>query len=257
MTETLSLRHKLNRLWESSWFFSEHLERKLILDSLREAAPLARGMLLDIGCGQKPYAPLFAATVDRHLGIDYPATVDQHMSAGYEPPQVDIYGSGDALPLADRSVNTVLCTQVLEHSPEPDRTLGEIARVLRPDGILILTAPQEWGLHQAPHDYFRYTRYGLRYLAEKHGLVVEYIRPRGGLWAVLGQRWSAYLYDRYARPLRRRGIRWAFALTAAIVLPLCALTQLVALGLDRLQPIPENTLGYIMVAHKPGRATDQ
>ena len=244
---------RLNRIWESSWFFSEQLEKRLIERSLREAREFATGDLLDIGCGQKPYKALLGDRVQRHLGIDYPDTVGQHMSSGYDSPEVDIYAAGEALPLRPGSMDTVLCTQVLEHTPEPDRMMAEMARVLKVGGHLILTAPLEWGLHQAPHDYYRYTRHGLAYLAEKHGLRVIYIRQRGGLWVVLGQRWSAYLYDAYSRPLRRRGKRLLFALSALVTLPACAITQLLALAMDRIQPIETNTLGYIMVAAKPRR----
>lgn len=246
-----ALRKKANQIWESSWFFSEHLEKRLLERSLQEALLYASGDMLDLGCGHKPYAALFQGRIRRHIGIDYPLTVDQHMSSGYSAPQVDIYAAGEAIPLCDGSVHTVLCTQVLEHTPEPSDMLGEISRVLEPGGHLILTAPQEWGLHQEPHDYYRYTKYGLRYLAAKNGLDVIYVKPRGGLWAVLGQRWSSYLYDTYSRPLRRRGKRIAFALSLLITLPACAFSQLLGAGLDRVQPLAANTLGYIMVAIKP------
>ncbi|NLS77038.1 MAG: class I SAM-dependent methyltransferase [Chloroflexi bacterium] len=244
-------RRRLNAIWDDSWFYSEQLEKRLIEQALREARPYAHGILLDVGCGRKPYAALFRDRVRQHLGLDYPPTVDQHMSSGYAAPEVDVYAAGEGLPIRTGAVDTVLCTQVLEHTPNPARVMAEMACALRGGGCLILTAPQEWGLHQEPHDYYRYTRYGLEHLAREAGLRVEYIRPRGGIWAVLGQRWSAYLYDNYVRPFRRRGIRWAFLLSACFILPACALTQLLARGLDRLQFRPQNTLGYILVARKP------
>ena len=250
---TTLVRKRLNEIWESSWFFPEQLEKRLIAASLQRARVYAVGDMLDVGCGHKPYAALFADRIRRHIGLDYPPTVDQHMTLGYREPRVDIYGEGGSLPIRSATMDTVLCTQVLEHSPRPAEMMSEMARVLKPGGHLILTAPQEWGLHQAPHDYFRFTRYGLKHLAESQGLRVEYIEARGGFWAMMGQRWSAYLYDTYCRPFRRRGQRAAFLLCAAIVLPACALAQLLALGLDRLQPIKENTLGHILVAAKPAK----
>ncbi len=251
------LRKRLNEIWESSWLFSEQLEKQLIARSLWRAREYVSGDMLDIGCGHKPYAALFTNRVRRHIGLDYPLTVNRHMTSGYKTPAVDIYGDGESLPIKSDTIDSVLCTQVLEHCPNPARMMSEMARVLKSGGHLILTAPQEWGLHQEPHDYFRFTYYGLRYLAETQGLRVEYIEQRGGFWAMMGQRWSAYLYDTYCRPLRRRGQRAAFLLLASIILPACAVTQLLALGLDRLQPIKRNTLGYILVATKPQEETSQ
>lgn len=251
----IRLRKRLNERLEGSWFFAEQLERRLIEAALRVARRCVSGDLLDVGCGHKPYERLFADRVRRHIGVDYPPTVERHMASGYRTPRADIHGAGEALPIRSKAMDTVLCTQVLEHSREPARMMAEMARVLKPGGYLILTAPQEWGLHQEPHDYFRFTCYGLMYLAEAQGLRVEYVAPRGGFWAMLGQRWSAYLFNTYCRPFRRRGQRWAYLLSACLVLPACAATQLLALALDRLQPIRENTLGYILVARKPEAAT--
>ena len=76
----------------------------------------------------------------------------------------------------------------LEHVREPRRVVEEIARVLKPGGRLLLVVPQEWEVHQAPHDYFRYTRYGLRYLLESAGLEVERIEPVGGYFRLLSRR---------------------------------------------------------------------
>ena len=73
------------------------------------------------------------------------------------------------LPFGDRSFETVFSSQVLEHVPEPWRMVEDMARVLKPGGHLILTAPHIWGLHEVPHDYFRFTSYGLQHLARRAG----------------------------------------------------------------------------------------
>jgi hypothetical protein len=69
-------------------------------------------------------------------------------------------------------------------------------RVLRPGGRLYLIAPQGWEEHNAPHDYFRYTKYGLRYLFEKTGYWVISIAPLGGYFWYIGHRIPvAYRYS--------------------------------------------------------------
>jgi len=244
------LRRTLNTWWAHSWLDSEHLEKTLLDRALTACRGYAGGLLLDVGCGQRRHERIFLPLVRAYVGIEYPPVSDGiWATTGGE--RVDIWGDGQSLPVASECVDTVLCTQVLEHVPEPAQLMAEIARVLKPGACAIMTAPQEWGVHQEPYDYYRYTRYGLAYLAEKAGLHVELLDSRGGFWAMMGQRWSSYLYDTTCRPLRRRGHRLAFVLCAIPVLPLSALSQLLGLGLDRLQRLDRNTLGYVLVARKP------
>jgi len=244
------LRRRINEYWDNSWFSSEHLEKVLLERGLMECRPYARGVLLDVGCGQRRHERIFLPAVERYVGLDYPP-VSGGIWATTGGENVDVWGDGQRLPIASSSVDTVLCTQVLEHVPEPAQLMSELTRVLKPGGHAIVTAPQEWGIHQEPFDFYRFTRYGLTYLAQKVGLEVAFVRNRGGFWAMLGQRWSAYLYDTTCRRFRRRGNRVAFLLFAIPVLPLSALSQLIGLGLDRIHYLDRNTLGYVLVARKP------
>jgi ubiquinone/menaquinone biosynthesis C-methylase UbiE len=152
----------------------------------------ARGTLLDVGCGEKPYAPLVAPYVDRHIGLDHPDT--QHPTGA-----VDVYAVAYETGLADASMDTVLCTFVLEHLEEPGRALEEMARVLKPGGHLILSAPQYWHLHEEPRDFYRYTRHGLTHLLEAAGLDVVEVTPLAGFTVTFFQE-AAY----FVRPTERR-----------------------------------------------------
>ena len=162
----------------------------------------ARGECLDAGCGRSPYRPLLATRASRVVSIDV------------EDRGGDIDEIGDIQDLAQieqSSFDTVLCSQVLEHVPRPWDAMAEFARVLRPDGRLILTVPHLSVIHEAPHDYYRYTRYGLSALCEQAGLEVEAVEPTGGLicflahscsWALmctLGSlplmRWPVWLFN--------------------------------------------------------------
>jgi SAM-dependent methyltransferase len=140
----------------------------------------------------------------------------------------------------------VLCTEVIEHVPEPQEVFREAARVLRPAGILVLTTPQTNPLHEVPHDYYRFTRYGLMYLAERAGLRIVTIETLGGAIACLGQLASHHVpLLRWPRPLGEwlRGV-----IQAAVQWP--------AFHLDRLIPVPESTIGYLLVASKHPRPDD-
>lgn len=155
-------------------------------------ARYARGTLLDVGCGEKPYAPIAGPYVDRHIGLDHPAS-------RHDPGAVDLFAVAYQTGLGDASIDTVLCTFVLEHLEEPLRALEEMRRVLRPGGHLILSAPQYWHLHEEPRDFYRYTRYGLEHLIRASGLEVVEVAPLSGFTVTFFQE-AAY----FIRPTERR-----------------------------------------------------
>jgi SAM-dependent methyltransferase len=76
----------------------------------------------------------------------------------------------------------------LEHVREPSIVMCELARILKSGGRLMIVAPHEWEEHQQPHDYYRYTRYGLEYLMKKAGLGNISIDPVGGFFRMLSRR---------------------------------------------------------------------
>jgi SAM-dependent methyltransferase len=194
--------------------------------------------LLDIGCGTKPYRGYLSA--QHYIGIDLPT---------YGPQAADLFGSALQLPFRDVSYDAVLCTEVLEHVPDPNRLFREIARLLEPGGVLILTTPQTWGLHLEPFDYFRYTRYGLETLATSAGLDVQSVQPTCGVWATLGQRAVDAIYTRYGadKPLPIRGM----------VLMFCAIWLTLALAQDYLGGHQGDTLDNVLIAIKPASQRSQ
>jgi 2-polyprenyl-3-methyl-5-hydroxy-6-metoxy-1,4-benzoquinol methylase len=131
------------------------------LDGVLQAAASehARGRLVDIGCGLKPYARMFAPFVEEHVGVDHPESPHALTS-------VDVLATAYDIPLEAETFDTVLMTEVLEHLETPDAALAEAERLLRRGGKIILTTPFIWVLHEEPRDFFRYTPHGLRYLLE-------------------------------------------------------------------------------------------
>jgi SAM-dependent methyltransferase len=110
----------------------------------------------------------------------------------------DFYYDGVRLPFDDASFDTVLSVEVLEHTPEPQRLIGEMARVLKPDGTLILSAPFSFRLHEEPHDYFRYTSHGMREMLSKAGMESVEQWAQGALWSVVAHKLNSYLALRVA-----------------------------------------------------------
>lgn len=162
-------------------FLRESLDRPQIFAFLAEAVmELPSGArVLDAGAGNAPYAELF-----RHCSY---VTSDWTHSPHDAAEDVDIIASLDDLPLDDCVFDAVVCTQVLEHVPNPLAALEELRRVLAPGGRLWLTAPLVWEVHEEPYDFFRYTAYGLRSLLEHAGYVDVDVRPLNGYFTTVGQ----------------------------------------------------------------------
>ncbi|NQU83605.1 MAG: class I SAM-dependent methyltransferase [Parcubacteria group bacterium] len=107
---------------------------------------------LDLGCKNSPYKNLFP----NRVGLD--------VESGEG---VDVVGDAHQLPFEDSKFEQILCTEVLEHLHTPILAIREMERVLKPGGKLILTTRFVFPIHDAPHDYYRYTKYGLRHLFRK------------------------------------------------------------------------------------------
>jgi SAM-dependent methyltransferase len=133
-----------------------------------------RGRLLDCGCGYAPYYGIYRDLIDDAIWIDWANT--EHSNPNLDA-EVDLNGP---LPFPDRTFDSVLLTEVLEHVRQPDLLLAEIHRVLRTDGRLVLSVPFYYCLHETPNDYYRYTEYGLRHLSERAGLKIANLVPLGG-----------------------------------------------------------------------------
>lgn len=184
---------------------------ELLLQEILQARSHIRGCLLDLGCGTRPYALIYDTLVDMSVGTE--VTYSPH---GLQ--NADIICTAEQLPFADASFDTVLCTEVLEHTRDPFAVIQQIRRVLRPGGYLLLSVPFIYPIHEAPYDHWRFTSYGLRSLCEGAGLEVIYIRPKGGIVATLIVLWlylavrgvnAVSKLLRHSLPLReRRVIRW-------------------------------------------------
>lgn len=132
----------------------------------------ARGVTLDLGAGRLGWRPLLSRRATRYVSADCAPT---HPSLDL---QFDIQ---QCFPLEDCSVQTLFCCSVLEHVGQPWSVLVECRRILVPGGHLLLFVPFLYYLHGAPEDYYRFSPFGVRRLAEAAGFEVTICRPAGGL----------------------------------------------------------------------------
>lgn len=196
-------------------------------------------VVLDAGCGESRFRALFSR--QRLVGYDR-GVGDPRWDYG----RVDVRGDLRELALRDAAADAALCVVTLEHVPDPAGALAELARVLKPGGELLLVVPFLWEIHQAPHDFFRFTRYGMAHLLAGAGLAAEAIEPLGGFFAVLARRSVAAL------AFFQGGWCWPLFVLLAPVLGLLA--PLVLGWLDGLDRERAFTLGYEVRARKPARA---
>ncbi len=101
---------------------------------------------LDIGAGGSGYHRFFP----NRLSVD----IDPERKP-------DVVADAQKLPFSDGEYEMVLCTEVLEHVRNPKAAMDEIFRVLKPGGMVVLTTRFVYPIHDAPNDFWRYTRYGL------------------------------------------------------------------------------------------------
>ncbi|HEX6767042.1 MAG TPA: class I SAM-dependent methyltransferase, partial [Polyangiaceae bacterium] len=235
----------------------------LLVADLERAAPFASGRLLDVGCGTKPYEHIFRPYVTEYLGIEHEATFERTQASADER-KPDLYYDGKRLPFDDGTFDTVLNAQVLEHTPEPARLVTDMARVLKEGGTLILSAPFQFRLHERPHDYFRYTPYGLRALCADAGLEIVEELQQGSLWSVLAHKLNSFLALRVSRigglaqamgKLSHESVTTepARLWTLPVVGPVMLATASAARVMERVSFEPDESLGYLFVARKTKR----
>lgn len=233
------LRRILARTLPKGWWDRIDLENAGIREHVRKAADTLRAgeRLLDAGSGQCRYKEFFRHA--RYTGVDFGRGEDKWDYSG-----LDVFADLENLPFRNGVFDGTLCTQVLEHVSEPEIILRELFRVTRPGGRLFLTAPQGFGEHQAPHDYFRFTRYGLRHLLEKAGWTVRSIEPRGGYFHFLAVMmiWIYIYFFPENRPAWIKCLLVPVQLLAAAGLIVIGVPAVQAL--DRLDHEKFITLGY-------------
>jgi SAM-dependent methyltransferase len=233
----IKLMEKLSR----TPFYSGFWCRQRVDKAIAESASHAHGTLLDIGCGSKPYKKVFAPFVDEHLGLEYsPESV-------YRGCEANFFGDAMKLPLADNSIDTILCTEVLEHLPNPEKAIAEFARILRPNGTIITTAPFFYPIHDT-WDFFRYTHDGLANLMKQQGLEVELIKPLSGTGVTLALLFNLYWFD-----IGFMWTKWLYpfgVILRPILLLFCFIVNVIGGILEVLIPSQQMAFNHLTIAKK-------
>lgn len=149
---------------------------KRLADSLSDGA-----RVLDAGAGSCPYQKHF-----QH--VQYEAADFCELDRSYAA--MSYVCDLSSIPVEDERYDLVLCTQVLEHVPDPPKVLREFNRILKPGGTLWLSAPMYYEEHDQPYDFFRYTQYSFRYLVENAGFEIKELNWVEGYYMTLAHQFE-------------------------------------------------------------------
>jgi len=199
---------------------------------------LFQGAVYDFGCGEMPFREWISQYVDSYTGVDWSDT--QHEL------KADIVADlNRPLPINSETADTIISISAMEHLSEPRMMLNEAFRILKPGGVLILQVPFMWWVHEAPYDYFRYTRHGLEYLFNKSGFSDVKVYPQTGFWVM----WVLKFNYQSIRLIRGP---WLIRKIVSLLLRVIwGVDQHLALWLDKHWKGEEETAGYFVVARKP------
>lgn len=213
----------------------------------------AGSRVLDVGAGSCPYRELFSHCTYQSQDAEILNREQLLGKAGYG--QIDFRCDSTRIPVADGSYDAVLCTEVLEHVPDPVGVVNETGRVLRPGGTLILSAPLGSGLHQEPyHFYGGYTPYWYRKFLGAAGFVDVEISPNGNFYKLFSQ--EAIRFVRKSNPISSGWpilYRVLWAPFWLLVLPLMAgVLPVICHAVDAYDRPVAFTVGYHVTARKAG-----
>ena len=119
---------------------------------LSREMPAFKGLVIDIGCGNCPFEHLVDTSKAQYKGVD----VGDAEKWDYQNSNIVVY-DGKNLPFETNSVDHFICTEVLEHVPDPSELVADMHRILKLNGSGVITIPWSARFHYKPYDYHRYT----------------------------------------------------------------------------------------------------
>jgi len=221
--------------------FNQH-NRDVFIRNVASSLPQG-ARVLDAGAGPCKYRPLFAHC--DYKAQDFGLYTGEELRYG----ELDYVCDITAIPVESDRFDCVICTEVLEHVPYPDRVIQELARVLKPGGMLALTAPFTSGTHMAPYHFCAgFSPYWYRHFLSLAGLTLESCRANGGFFRLYGQESRRFLHA--ITPRNRLGRLCFLPFKAVLAIWFRLLVPLACHYLDRFDPEPEQTAGYMVIGRK-------
>lgn len=173
-----------------------YLIRINLLKAFKEQIPKLTGIMMDFGCGLKPYEPLFS--VKEYIGVDFKGEGET-----YAQHKVDIFYDGKTIPFSNDHFDSIFSSEVFEHIFNLDEILKELHRVLKPGGKILISCPFTFGEHEIPNDFARYTSFAIQDLFKKNGFEIEHFEKTGSYLEAIATLHFVYIDRHILKPFRK------------------------------------------------------
>lgn len=223
--------------------FNQHTRDRWVRKKAKEIPQGSK--VLDAGAGRGCYRALFShceyKTQDFAKELD---TIGKYTTLDYTCDIVEI-------PVADEFFDVVLCTEVLEHVPEPIKAIKEFSRILRSGGRLLLSAPLGCGMHQNPYIFYGgYTPFWYERFLTLHGFENIRVIPNGGFFKHYGQESQRFLSYLFPEKMSLAARTCTFALKVILAGYFRVLMPVLCHYLDGLDSDHHFTVGHFVEATK-------
>ncbi len=216
-----------------------------ILASLEKATALLSDMpktCLDIGCGRQPLRQRLTDFGFQYDSCDVVQNLDGTVN--------HVFPFDEPLPEAFSQItySLLICTEVFEHVLNWQQAFANANQLLKPGGVVVITTPFFYPLHEEPYDYWRPTHHALIRMCAMHDWQVRYLDRQNEPWDVLG----TLLHSVGAPPSQKPGKLYYLARTAWRAFKFLALSAARSHSVRRILPLTGKVpMGTIVVAQKP------
>ncbi|MBS1782408.1 MAG: class I SAM-dependent methyltransferase [Bacteroidetes bacterium] len=164
--------------------------RRGLFVSFRKKAPLLKGKLLDFGCGRRPYESIFT-NAESYTGVDIhhnDTNFDKYVNA-------DVFYDKQTLPFESESFDHCFSSEVIYLIEKPDEIISELHRVVKKNGLLLISAPFVWDENWTQYDFCRYTSGGLRKILERNSFEILEEEKTPSHFATIWQCFLSFIYE--------------------------------------------------------------
>ena len=237
---------KYDKSWSGRLLFAIRrlvdLQVRTVYGFLKRIVPAMQGKVLDVGCGESPYAHLLTAA-SSYTGIDIVYADRFGMTVKNDIITFD----GRTLPFSNEYFDHIICTEVIEHVEDPKAFVAELRRVLKSEGTLVATIPFSARVHYEPFDYQRFTSWGLKRLFAEFKDVN--VAPRGSDLVAIAAK-LVIVVVRLAQPRIDPSLIWRLPMFVIAAPPLVVLMAIAHAALLFDLGSKSDPLGYSIICVK-------